>query len=356
VPDTPLRTALIGYGLAGSVFHAPLIAATDGLALRVVVTGNQARAAAARDRYPGVRVVATTDELFAGADQLDLVVVASPNSSHAPLGMRAVGAGLPVVVDKPVAATVAQAGQLRDAAAAKGVPVGVFHNRRWDGDFKTLRGLLDSAALGTVHRFESRFERWRPQVNVDAWRERADPAEAGGLLYDLGSHLIDQALTAFGPVGSVYAEVRLVRPGARVDDDVFLALRHRSGVRSHLWASSAAADLGPRLRVLGSAAAYVRYGLDVQEAALRAGRTPKDPDWGTEPETAWGRLGTPEDSRPVPTVPGSYQDFYAGMRDAVRGVAAPPVSIDEAVAVLAVIEAARLSAQQDRTVTLPTGG
>jgi scyllo-inositol 2-dehydrogenase (NADP+) len=216
----------------------------------------------------------------------------------------------------------------------------------------TLSRLLDEGALGQVHRFESRFERWRPQVKADSWRERPDPAEAGGLLYDLGSHLIDQSLHWFGPVLSVYAEQRMVRPGAHVDDDVFVALRHASGVQSHLWASAVAADLGPRLRVLGSVASYVKSGLDPHEDALRRGESPRAPDWGVEPEQAWGRLGTLGDYSTVATMPGAYQDFYRGVRDSLRYGTAPPVSLADGIHVIQVVQAAQRSARDHVTVTL----
>ena len=242
--ERPIRTAVVGYGLAGSVFHAPLVAATDGLALTAVVTGNPERAAAARRRYLDVRVEESVEALLARPGQVDLVVVASPNASHVPVALAAIRAGLHVVVDKPLAPTVAAAGELRDAAAEEGVLVSVFHNRRWDGDALTVRDLLAGGELGTVHRFESRYERWRPERKPDAWRESAAPGTAGGLLYDLGTHLIDQALWLFGPVSTVYAEAGSVRPGAEVDDDVFVALGHVSGVRSHLWASSVASPAG----------------------------------------------------------------------------------------------------------------
>ncbi|GAA1790674.1 Gfo/Idh/MocA family oxidoreductase [Planosporangium flavigriseum] len=348
----PVRTAVVGYGLAGSAFHAPLIAATDGLALTTVVTSNDERAAAARERYPDVTVVPTVDELLRRRDDIDLVVVASPNSSHVPIGLAALGAGLPVVIDKPVAATVAAASQLRAAAVKNNLLISVYHNRRWDGDARTLRALLAQGLLGTVHRFESRYERWRPQVDASRWREQPGSDVAGGLLYDLGSHLIDQALVLFGPVDSVYAEVGGVRAGAKVDDDVFLALTHANGVRSHLWASAVAADFGPRLRVLGSAGSYVKYGMDVQEDALRSGGTPRDPGWGVEPEAAWGQLGEPGSGRSIPTEAGAYQDFYREIRDALRNGAPPPVTIDEAIEVLAVIEAARRSADEGVTVRM----
>jgi scyllo-inositol 2-dehydrogenase (NADP+) len=348
----PVRTAVVGYGLAGSVFHAPLIAATDGMEVAAIVTANPDRAAAVRTRYPQAEIIGSVDALLSEPGRWDLVVVASPNRTHVPVGRAAIEAGLPVVIDKPVARTVAQARELRAAAAANGVMISVYHNRRWDSDALTLARLLRDGALGTVHRFESRYERWRPAIRAGVWRENPDPDEVGGLLYDLGSHLVDQALTLFGPARSVYAEVAAVRAGARVDDDVFIALTHDSGTRSHLWASSVAADLGPRLRVLGSAAAYVKYGMDVQEEGLKAGATPGGPGWGEEPEAAWGRLGTVDAFEPVPSVPGAYQEYYRGIRDAVRGDAPPPVTIDEAIDVIAVIEAARRSA--DSGTVVPT--
>jgi predicted dehydrogenase len=189
-------------------------------------------------------------------------------------------------------------------------------------------------------------------VAGERWRERPDPAEAGGLLFDLGSHLVDQALHLFGPADSVYAELAAVRDGAEVDDDVFVALAHTSGTRSHLWASAAAADLGPRMRLLGSRAAYVTYGMDVQEAALHDGGTPRDSGWGAVPAEAWGRLGTPGDTEPVPSRPGAYQDYYAGIRAALVDGTPPPVTIEEAIDVLVVLEAARASARTESVVEL----
>ncbi|HSX96525.1 MAG TPA: Gfo/Idh/MocA family oxidoreductase, partial [Streptomyces sp.] len=206
------RVALVGYGLAGSVFHAPLIAATEGLTLDTVVTSHPERRAQARAEFPEVRFAATVDELWGRADELDLVVVASPNKTHVPVATAALEAGLAVVVDKPVAGTAAEARELAALADSRGLLLSVFQNRRWDNDFLTLRGLLADGELGEVRRFESRFERWRPQLK-GGWRESGDPAEIGGLLYDLGSHVVDQALTLFGPATLVYAESDLRRPG-----------------------------------------------------------------------------------------------------------------------------------------------
>ena len=267
------NVALLGYGLAGSVFHAPFISTTPGLWLSVIVTGNEERREQVSREHPGVEVVGTADEVWERAAELDLAVIATPNRSHLPLGLAALEAGLAVVVDKPLALNAAEARSLVDAAAERGLMLTAFQNRRWDGDFLTLRRLLGANELGRVHRFESRFERWRPQLG-DGWRERTPAAEGGGLLLDLGSHLVDQAVQLFGPVRELYAEVDARHEGAVADDDVFLALEHESGVRSHLWASVLAAEPGPRFRVLGDRAAFVKHGLDVQEEALRAGRSP----------------------------------------------------------------------------------
>lgn len=352
---SPLRVGLVGYGLAGSVFHAPLIAATEGLALDTVVTSNPERRQQARAEFPDVRLAATPDELFDRAAELDLIVVASPNKTHVPLARTALEAGLPVVVDKPVAGTAAEARELAALAEERELLLSVFQNRRWDNDFLTLRKLLNEGELGDVWRFESRFERWRPKPK-GGWRESGDPAEIGGLLYDLGSHVVDQALVLFGPAASVYAETDIRRPGAETDDDTFIAITHTGGVRSHLYVSATTAQLGPRFRVLGSTAGYVKYGLDPQEAALRDGLRP-GPDWGAEPESLWGRVGSGESpvtggGRAEPTLPGDYPAYYAAVAKALLEGAPNPVTAREAAAALDVLEAARRSAREKVTVTL----
>ncbi|MET8116571.1 Gfo/Idh/MocA family protein [Streptomyces prasinus] len=356
---TPLRVGLVGYGLAGSVFHAPLIAATEGLALDTVVTSNPERQQQARAEFPEVRVAATPDELFERAGELDLIVIASPNRTHVPLATTALKAGLPVVVDKPLAGTAAEARELAALAEERGLLLSVFQNRRWDNDFLTLRKLVSEGTLGDVYRFESRFERWRPALK-GGWRESGDPAEIGGLLYDLGSHVVDQALVLFGPVTSVYAEAVVRREGARTDDDTFIALTHANGVRSHLHVSATTAQLGPRFRVLGSEAGYVKHGLDPQEAALRDGLRPgaeSGADWGTEPEEMWGRVGAGESpvtggGRAEPTLPGDYPAYYTAVAKALLEGGPNPVTAQEAAAALDVLEAARRSADEKVTVTL----
>jgi scyllo-inositol 2-dehydrogenase (NADP+) len=333
-----------------------------GLELASVVTSNTERAAEARSRFPAITVIPSPAALFAAAHEHDLVVVAAPNRAHFPLALEAIEAGLHVVVDKPLAVNIEQGERLAEAAALRRVVASVFHNRRWDGDFLTLRRLVDEGAVGEVVRLESRFDRWRPEVDTSKWREGGGPEDAGGVLFDLGPHLIDQALELLGPALSVYGEVRALRPGAQVDDDFFLALEHESGARSHLWGTMLAAQPGPRLRALGTEAAFVKHGLDVQEDALRAGGSPRDPGFGEEPREAWGLLGTEEDAKPVPTEPGRYVEFYERMERAIReseagetpasSGEAPPVPLAAGIETLRVIEAARRSVAERAVVSL----
>ncbi|MCR6491823.1 Gfo/Idh/MocA family oxidoreductase [Cellulomonas sp. P24] len=342
--DRPLRVGLIGYGLAGAAFHAPIIATTPGLDLATVVTSRADAAAEVVRRYPGTSVAPTVDELFATGG-LDVVVVATTNDSHVPLARRAIEVGLAVVVDKPVAPTAREARDLAALAEDRGVPLTVFQNRRWDGDFLTLRTLLGSGAIGEVHRFESRFEFWRP-VATGNWRESGDPAALGGVLYDLGAHLVDQAVELFGPVAEVRAETDVRRAGTGAEDDAFVALQHASGVRSHLWMSAVAADQGHRFRVLGSAGAYTSDGLDPQEDALVAGRAPGDGrPWGLAEPPRVGRLTRGETVEDIPLLPGDYPAFYAAVERAVRTGSEMPVRVADTAAVLDVLAAARTSAQ-----------
>jgi predicted dehydrogenase len=261
-----------------------------------------------------------------------------------------VDAGLGVVVEKPLAAQVAPARALVDRAEAAGVMLTVFHNRRWDAEFLTVQRLVTEGALGELTRFESRFERWRPERAPGAWREELSGVDGGGVLLDLGVHLVDQAITLVGPVSHVYAEVAARRGGS--DDDVFVALEHRSGVHSHLWCSAVAAAPGPRLRVLGSTGGFVAEHLDGQEDALRAGHRPDEPGFGVEPPERWGRLVHGDGGEPVPTERGRWPAFYEGVARALVEGSPPPVDPADAVAALEVLEAARRSAAESRVVTL----
>jgi predicted dehydrogenase len=254
----------------------------------------------------------------------------------------------------------AEAERLITTAAVAAKPVSVFQNRRWDTDFLTLLRLMEGERLGAVIRIESRFERYRPDVRPEAWRERPDPEEGGGLLFDLGAHLIDQACQLFGPPQSVYAESDRRRPGALVDDDTFVALRFPSGQSAHLWASVMPQQPGPRLRVIGTRGAFQMDGLDPQEEALRTGMRPGAEHWGMLPPERWGRLWTDDGGialdAVVRPVPGSYERFYAGMRDALVAGAPVPVDPAESLLTLRLIEAARESAATGRVQQVAPDG
>jgi scyllo-inositol 2-dehydrogenase (NADP+) len=340
--------AIIGYGLSGRFFHAPLIAATEGLELDCVVTSNPARRALLAADHPGAKVVPSVQALWSGVPP-ELVVVASPNDSHVPIALAAIERGIPVVVDKPLALTAPDAEALMIRAREAGVLLTVFHNRRWDSDQLTLRRLIAEDALGSIVRYESRFERWRPDLHRAKRRENVPPSEGGGILLDLGSHLVDQALTLFGPVTFLYAEIDS-RRGAAADDDAFVALHHERGTVSHLHASAVTPSVGPRLRVQGTTAGFLVSALDPQEAALRGGVRPGTvANWGTPDEYERGRLVAGEQSVPVPPEPGDWPRFYALLRDALRSGGPPPIDPQDAVDGLRVLDAARLAAR-DRSI------
>jgi predicted dehydrogenase len=328
-----LRVALLGYGLAGRYFHAPLIRLVEGMAVTSVVTANAERAAAAREDDDYVRILADPGDVWAKPDDYDLVVIATANRVHLSQARAALSVGLPVVVDKPLCRTSAEATALRDQAAGRAT---VFQNRRWDGDFLALRAAVEAGELGTLHRFESRFERWR-SAPKGYWRESGDPVDLGGLLYDLGAHLVDQAIVLLGPVERVQAQVRRVRPWAEVDDDAFLALTHTSGAVSQLWMSSVVAAQGPRFRALGTAGAWETHDLDGQEDALRAGRSPYDVP---EHHARLLRSGDSLENLDVVDSHGDWPAFYRAVRPWVLEQAAPPVQLDEVVATLRVLEQA----------------
>ena len=349
-PD-PIGVGLVGYGLAGRSFHAPFIAHVEGLRLCAVATTDPDRRAQAIAEHPGVDVVAGVDAMLARAD-IDVVVVATPNRLHAPIATMALTSGRHVVVDKPMAMDVAEGERLAEAARHAGRLLTVYHNRRWDGDFLTIRRLVAEGALGSLDSLESRFER---VAAVDtSWRESA--AEVGGPLRDLGPHLIDQALLLFGPGVRVWAQLARRRPATQVDDSVFVAIDHAAGGQSRLWMSLIASRVGPRIRLRGVAAEYVKEDLDAQEAQLLAGMRPGDPGFGDESEARWGRLHRPDgSSHAVATEQGRYLTFYELLRDAVRGQGPVPVEPLDSLQTLRVIEAAERAAATGTVESMSEG-
>jgi len=340
-----IGVALVGFGLAGAVFHAPLIEQAPDLDLRVIVTGNQRRRRIATERYPRARLCSTMDDFLAEPTPVSLVVIATPNHLHLPQARAAMEHGFNVVVDKPLALNAAEAERLIEVQERQRVVLSVFHNRRWDNDFLLMRRTLDGGALGTVFEFESRFERWRPDVQADSWREQRTSADGGGLLLDLGSHLVDQALELFGTPKTVYAERQRRRPGVRAEDHCFLALGFAGGTRAHLWMSAMSAVPGPRFRVLGDRGSLETWGLDPQEDQLKEGKGPADRDYGQAGEGQWVRMVAGDRSAPDSgqlTLPaGRYQEYYRGMVWALRHQGPVPVSPQSALECLRIIDLAR---------------
>lgn len=340
-----IRTAVIGFGVSGRIFHAPFVERNPDYSLDVIVTGNAERAEQARAEYPNAAVLADPGELFARAGQLDLIVVGTPPESHVELAETALSHGLHVIVDKPFAPSSVAAESLIARAERANRTLTVFQNRRWDGDFQTLRHIIESGELGTVYTFESRFETWKP-AGARGWKASTPSSAGGGILFDLGSHLIDQAIQLFGPVERMFAHVA-ARGGDSAADEALLVLRHANATSSRLTMSNLAAMPAPRFHVLGSRAGYTKWGFDPQESTLRAGARPSDPGFGEEAEQSWGTLGGPEAQRRVPTVAGDYADFYQRLARALEQGTEPPVDPRSALEVLRIIERAHAIGEQE---------
>ena len=330
-----LRVGIAGYGLAGRYFHAPLLKGC-GFEVAAIQTGNPERIAHAISDFPNTTVVATIEELV--AQQLDLVVVASANVVHAEHAIAAIKAGIPVVVDKPMGRTFIETKEIIDAGKAAGVGVTTFFNRRWDSDALTIKKVLASGELGQVHRMDSRFERFRPELNATSWRENMSAADGGGQLLDLQPHLISTALDWFGSAELVTASVRSLRGGA--DDDSVLVLRHDSGVTSYLSASAVVGAPGPRIRILGTKGALVINDLDPQEALLRAGKFPENGTW-SYPTTSQAFLHRGDVVEEIESVPGNYGHFYKAVELAITTGAPWPIPNSDALLVAAIIDQAR---------------
>lgn len=344
--ESTLKVGIVGYGFATATFHAPLIRSTPGLELAAISSSDASKVRAA---LPQVDVCDSPQALFARAD-IDLVVIPTPNATHYPLALQALAAGKHVVVDKPFTLDVAEAVDLIARAEAAGRLLSVFHNRRWDADFLTVRELLAAGTLGRVTHFESHFDRYRPQVQT-RWREADLPGS--GLWYDLGPHLLDQALQLFGAPQGIALDVMRQRDGAATDDWFHAVLRYE-GLRVILHASALTAQPGARYAVHGTAGSFVKLGLDPQEDALKAGTMPGSANWGIDPRpgalTIPGADGAVVAARTYQGPDGDYGRYYAGIRDAIRGVGANPVPAQQALQVMQWIELGQQSWREGRTV------
>lgn len=339
-----IGVGLIGYGFAGKTFHAPLIHAVEGLDFRAVASSDPAKVK--RD-FPGLTVYSRPDDMMAD-DKIELIVVATPNDSHAPLTRAALSAGKHVVIDKPFALDMAEARDLIAMADQRSRLLSVFHNRRWDSDFLAARFGVESGVLGHVAHFESHIDRFRPEVR-DRWRERSGPG--AGVWYDLAPHLIDQTLQLFGLPEGVQANFMLQRPGAQAVDWAHAVLTY-PGCRVVLHASMIAAGGSPRFLVHGDKGSLLKHGIDQQEAQLLQGMLPGAPGWGIDPDRMqiWNSAG---ECRGMSTPAGDHRRYYAGIRDALRGTAPNIVPPVQALAVMAVLEAAIASAANGKMTSIP---
>ena len=332
-----LNVGLVGFGFAGQVFHAPVIRAVDGLLLTTIV---QRHGSPPDARYADVEFVRSVDELL--TRKIDLVVVATPNTSHHPVAKQCVLAGHHVVVDKPFTVTMAEAEELVRLAKQQQRIVTVYQDRRYTGDFATVQQVVAEGAVGRVVIYEAHFDRFRLEVRPGAWREQAVPG--AGVWYDLGPHLFDQALLLFGIPEAIGADIRIERDNAVVDDAFDVTLYY-PGRRAILRSSLMVQPVGPTWSVHGTKGSFIKYGMDPQEAALRTGRTPTEPDWDSEPPELYGKLITPDATRTVPTLRSSFARYYENVRDAILGKAqlavSPEWSLDVMRALLIAVESSR---------------
>jgi scyllo-inositol 2-dehydrogenase (NADP+) len=343
-----IEVGLVGFGLAGRAFHAAVIRAVPGLHLAAVVqrSGNEAA-----EKYPDVRIVRSLDELLF-MPKIRLVVIATPNETHYPFARQCLEAGRDVVVDKPFTTNLEEAVALVQLAKETGRLLTVYQNRRYDGDFQAIRQLVGAGTLGRIVRFETAYDRFRPQLKPGAWRETTRPGS--GILFDIAPHLIDHALVLFGLPEAVTADVRIERENAVADDAFDIMLHYSNGMRAVLRSSILAAAPRARFVLLGTQGSFVKQTFDPQEMNLRQGTIPEGKPWGYEPEESWGVLTVPKgdsfEQRRIPSATCDYRDYYANVRDALLGRAAPAVSPDYALKVMRMLELARTSSQKLRTI------
>jgi predicted dehydrogenase len=348
-----IRVGVVGFGLAGRVFHAPLISSVDRLQLAAVVERSTSFAA---ERYPGTATYRTVEEMLADKS-LDLIVVASPSATHFDVARQVIAAGKHVVVDKPVATSSTEIAQLIALAAERGVTLVPFHNRRWDGDYLTVEKLLREGAVGRLVSLESRMDRWNPGATRRAWKN--DPAQGGGVLLDLGTHLVYLALALFGKPLGVSAEVERERDGEGANDAFTIRLRYDE-LRVTLGSNMLSAAQPPRWVLRGTEGCFRKSGVDPQEAALNKITRIDSPQWGQEPREQWGLLSVQTDgalvTQPVETIAGNYRRFYEGVRDALLGQATPPVSAVEAWRAARILEWAKQSSEDCREIVCDWSG
>ncbi|MEX0646636.1 MAG: oxidoreductase [Balneolaceae bacterium] len=341
-----IQTGLVGYGKSARIFHAPLIEAAEGISFRSAV---QRHSDSVLDQYPEVRVYRDLKSLLK-EDLTELVIITTPNYLHYQQAFEALSAGKHVVVEKPFTPEYKQAEKLIALAERQKGTLTVYHNRRWDGDFLTLKKILKDKSVGQPVEFESTFNRFRNVLRKDAWKEKDLPGS--GILYDLGSHLIDQVLQLFGTPHSLYADIRTQRGG--VADDFFEIDLHYDNFKAKLKAGMLVADETPRFILRGTKGSYVKYGMDPQEDALASGGDPLQAGWGEEEKTQWGTLRSMQEeeikTEKIKTLPGSYLSFYNNLADAILNNKPHAVKAEEAAQVIKLIELAKESSRQKKVL------
>jgi predicted dehydrogenase len=346
-----INVGLIGFGLAGCSFHAPVISRVPGLHLAAILQRTGSEAATA---YPDAQIVRSLEELLAIPD-IRLVVIASPNETHVPFARQCLAAGRDVVVDKPFATSYEEAAGLVEFAQKSGRLLTVYQNRRYDGDFQTIRQLVAAGTFGRIVRLETNYDRFRPNLKPDAWREK--PVPGAGILFDIGPHLIDHAMQLLGRPEAVTADIRIERQGGLADDAFDVMFRYPNSMRAVLSSNILAATQRPRFLIFGTKGAFLKQTFDPQEMNLRRGEISKDKPWGAEPEENWGLLtlseGTSTSQRRIPSGTGDYRDYYANVRDVLLGQAQPAVTLPQALDVMRALELARESDAKRRTVPWP---
>ncbi|WP_181306017.1 oxidoreductase [Rufibacter sp. XAAS-G3-1] len=346
-----IKVGLIGFGMAGKIFHAPFIHLVDGLELVKIRESREENLQIARNRYPQAQITSQANDIIHDP-QIELVVVATPNTSHYSLAKQALLAGKHVVVEKPFTPSVAEADELIQLAQQQQKLLTVYQNRRWDSDFKTVQKVLASGVLGHVVEYQAQFDRFRPALKGNTWKEEAAPG--AGIVYDLGSHLIDQALVLFGLPQEISADVRIQRPESPVADK-FEATLYYDNLRVTLSAGLLVRELSPRYTLHGNQGSFLKYGLDVQEKALNDGLLPhQTPNWGVEPEDIWGHLNTEHQGLhfmgKIESETGHYRSFYENVNQAIRGEVALAVKPEQARDVIKVVELIMQSSQEKRTI------
>ena len=343
-----IEVGLVGFGLAGRAFHAPVIRAVPGLHLAAILERSGTQAA---EKYPDVRIVRTLDELLS-MSEIRLIVLATPNETHYSFARQCLEAGRDVVVDKPFTTTLEEAVWLVQFARAANRLLTVYQNRRYDGDFQAIRQLVVAGKLGRIVRFETSYDRFRPQLKPGAWRETACPGS--GILFDIAPHLIDHALVLFGLPEAVTADVRTERENAAADDAFDITLHYSNGMRAVLRSSILAAVPRPRFVLFGTQGSFVKHTFDPQEMNLRRGYIPSDGAWGAEPEENWGVLTVPKgdsfEQWRIPSAACDYRDYYSNVRDALLGHAALAVTPEYALDVMRMLELARESSLKRCTI------